>query len=169
MAVSSLFLAGILSVLLQSAAQSTAEVQKLSDYVSREWPGESHQQSINSTALTLLADAIEARAAQRPSASGALAEDIAKLRQQIEDYRTGKPGDLAQSRRLRRTLVHASSLIERILEAADARRRPRDARLNAVERAAQSLSETAPLVRQPDVIERFFHHAVEALERLDNR
>ena len=165
---SCLLVAAALNVMVvQSEAQSSAALQKLADYVAREWPGESHQQAITTTALTLLADAVEARAAE-PAARGAdLAPDIERLRRQIDEYRSGKPGDLRQSRLLRRTLLDASSVIERLLTRLDARRQPRDARLNALERAAKSLSENAPVIRQPDVLEHFFRHAVEALRRLD--
>ena len=40
------------------------------------------------------------------------------------------------------------------------------AHLNALERAAKSLDDDDVLQRQPDVIERFFHHAAEVLKAL---
>ena len=167
MTIPSCIVVAILSVAPQSTTAPAGATHKLADYVNREWPGESHQQAVTSTALTLLADAIEANGTRQSLEKRDFAADVVRLRQQINEYRTGKPGDLEQSRRLRRVLIGASSLIERVVESADARQRPRDPRLNAVERAAKSLSENTTVLRQPDVLERFFRHAVAALQRLD--
>ena len=157
----------MLCVVLQSTTGDQGATQKLTDYVNREWPGESRQQAVTSTALTLLADAIETSAARQRAGTRDLAADIARLRRQITEYRTGTPGDLTQSRRLRRLLIDTSSVIEQVLESAGARQRPRDARLNALERSAKALSEDAPVRRQPDVLEYFFRHAVDLLQRLE--
>lgn len=167
MTIPSALVVAILSVAQQSTTAAAGATHKLADYVNREWPGESHQQAVTSTALTLLADAIEANAMRPSAARDDVAADVVRLRRQIHEYRTGTPGDLKQSRRLRRVLISASSLIERVLESANARQRPRDPRFNALERSAKSLSEDATVLRQPDVLERFFRHAVEVLQRLD--
>lgn len=153
--------------MLQSAPQPSGELQKLDEFVTREWPGESHQQTVTSIALTLLADAIEASALRQPEAGTGFAAGIVRLRQQINDYRDGPPGELEQSTKLRRILIDASVLIDRLLKTARARGRPHDPRLNALERSARSFSEEATALRQGDVIERFFRHAVEALRRLE--
>lgn len=167
MATASCVIVAMLCVALQSTTGNNGATQKLADYVNREWPGESHQQAVTSTALTLVADAIEASAARQRLGRRDFVANIVRLRQQIGEYRTGTPGDLKQSRRLRRLLIDTSSVIEQVLESAGARQRPRDARLNALERSAKSLSEDAPVLRQPDVLEYFFRHAVELLERLE--
>jgi hypothetical protein len=168
MLTASIAVVAILSVALQSATVASGATHKLADYVSREWPGESHQQAITSTALTLLADAIEANAPRPSPGQRDLAAEVVRLRQHITEYRTGAPGDLKQSRRLRRLLIDASALIEELIESSGVRQRPRDPRLNALERSATSLSEDAAVIRQPDVLERFFRHAVAALQRLDD-
>jgi hypothetical protein len=166
MTTASCVIVAILSVGPQPTPPAAGATEKLADYVAREWPGESHQQAITSTALTLLADAVEANARTSPAAD-AVGAGVARLRRQIGEFRTGTPGDLEQSRRLRRILIDAGSLIDQLAASADARRRPNDPRVNALARSAESLSENAPVLRQPDVLERFFHHAVEALQRLE--
>ena len=54
-------------------------------------------------------------------------------------YRTGLPDDDRQSARLRRTLVHASGLIQRVVAEANQERRPGDPALNALRQAADAL------------------------------
>ena len=149
--------------------QATAPDPALQAFVSqtdREWPGESRQQTITVESLTLLADAISSLG-KRHGLEARVAGDLATLRAGISRYQAGKPGTVAQAKQLRRTLIDAATAIERLVSEAEAERHPRDGRLNAIRRAAESLDGGALLLRQPDVIERFFHHAAEALKRLE--
>jgi hypothetical protein len=134
----------------------------------REWPGESDQQAITVDSLVLLANAVASLARQK-GIHVRLADDVAQLRVNIRGYQAGLPEDERQSARLRRTLVHASGLIQRLLAEANQERRPSDPALNALGRAAESLDVDQSLRRQPDVIERFFGQAAAILQRLDQQ
>ena len=141
---------------------------RLAEFVTREWPGERQQQALTVTALNLTADAIDDVAKRNGVAANELNRDISKLRELIERYSSGTPGDVEQTSRLERALKQAASLIND-LAAADHQRRTKPADLNAMERAVSSLDDDAPLRRQPDVIERFFTHAVALLRGLNAR
>ena len=134
------------------------------EYVQREWPGERAQQDMSCRALRLMADAIDAvSVAKDPRQS---ANEMARLRERIQEYCSGRPDDGAQADKLRRTFIAGAAAINQLATS----RPPRAlaAHLNAVERAAQSLDDHGLLRRQPDVIERFFHHAAEALMLLNH-
>jgi len=135
------------------------------EHVDREWAGDSQQQIVTVTSLRLLADAVEA-VGRRSADHASIDRDIAELRAMTGEYERGTAGDPQQSKRLRGTLLAASQIVERTVKAAGLAGRP-DPRLSAMERAAKSLDDDAPLRRQPDVLERFFHHAAEALRRID--
>jgi hypothetical protein len=150
----------------QDVAGSDQALRAFVEYTDRKSSGEAHQQAITVKSLTLLADAV-ASLAQRNGLATRLDGDVATLRQHISDYQTGRSGEVAQSARLRRTLIHAGALIRRLLVEAKKDARPRDARLNALQRAAESLDDRQLLRRQPDVIENFFRHAAQALLRFD--
>ena len=152
----------------QSAATSDQALRAFIEQADREWPGESYQQAITVDSLVLLANAV-ASLAQQQGILVRLADDVAQLRVNIRGYRAALPDDDRQSARLRRTLVHASGLIQRLVAEANQQRRPSDPALNALHRAANSLDVDQSLRRQPDVIERFFGQAAIILQRLDQQ
>ena len=151
---------------VQHVAEADRALRAFVEYTAREWPGEAHQQAITVKSLTLLADAV-ASLAERNGLATRVGGDLATLRENIRHYHNGRPGELVQSTRLRRTLMHASALTRRLLVEANKDADPRDARLNALQRAAESLDDHQPLRRQPDAIENFFRHAAEALQRFE--
>ncbi len=152
----------------QIAAASNQALRAFIEQADREWPHESYQQSITVDSLVLLANAV-ASFAQQKGILVRLADDVAQLRVNIRSYRAALPDDDRQSARLRRTLVHASGLIQRLVAEANQQRRPSDPALNALHRAANSLDVDQSLRRQPDVIERFFGQAAIILQRLDHQ
>lgn len=155
-------------VAMMCSAQVTVENPKLRtfvEHVDREWAGDSHQQAVTVTSLRLLADAVEA-VGRRSADHASMDREIAELRAMTGEYDRGTPGDPQQSKRLRKTLLGASQIVARTVTAAGLASRP-DPRLSAMQRAARSLDDDAPLRRQPDVLERFFQHAAEALRRFD--
>jgi hypothetical protein len=151
----------------QTPSASDPALRLFLEQIDREWPGESEQQAITVASLELLADAIGsvARRTQLPLPN--LERSVRELRQLIERYRAGKPDDLVQARRLRETFVEAADLIDRLLTSAGLQKKPVDPRLGALHRAAESLDTAMTVRRQPDVIERFFSHAGEALRRIE--
>jgi hypothetical protein len=152
----------------QSAAASDAALRAFVEQTDREWPGDSDQQAITTDSLVLLTNAI-ASLAQQKGVLVHLADDIAQLRANIRGYQAGSPGDQRQSARLRRTLIHASGLIQRLVAEANHQRRASDPSLNALRRAADALDADQSLRNQPDVIERFFGHAAAILQRIDRQ
>lgn len=152
----------------QDAAVNDPALRDFMAQTDRERPGESYQQAITVESLSLLASAI-ASLAQQNGAQVRLADDIARLRANIRGYRAGLPDDERQSARLRRTLVQASGLIDRLVAEARHERRASDPELNALRRAAESLDQDQSLGGQPKVIDRFLGHAAAILQRLDHR
>lgn len=136
------------------------------EQVAREWPGESHQQALTVASLTLLADAIKSVAERRRLSSPRVAQGVDELRSQTRAYGAAAPSDGGQGVRLRQAFVTASDLVAHLVNAAGIEKEPVDPRLSALRRSAESLDTTQSLRRQPDVIERFFHHAAEALQRV---
>jgi hypothetical protein len=157
----------ILVSALQAQAQPAGSdpLRAFDEYVRREWPGERTQQEINCRALELMVNAVEAVAAKRRVGEAKSMESAARVRERRQDYCSGNPADREQPRKLRRTLIEASELIEKLAESVEQRKFT--AHVNALNRAAESLDEAAPLRRQPDVMERFFHHGAELLVLLD--
>ena len=151
----------------QNAAASDPALRAFIEQTAREWPGESYQQSITVDSLVLLANAVTSLAQQK-GILVPLADDVALLRANVRDYQAGFPEDDRQSARLRRTLVHASGLIQRLVAESSQERRAGDPALNALRRAADALDTEQSLRRQPDVIERFFGYAVTILQRVDH-
>ena len=166
--VSLLIAPGGVAAASQSAAASDHALRAYVEQTDREWPGESYQQAITVDSLVLLANAV-ASLAQQKGILVRLADDVAQLRVNIRGYRAALPDDDRQSARLRRTLIHASGLIQRLLAEANQQRRHSDPALNALRRAAESLDIDQPLRRQPDVIERFFAQAAIILQHLDQQ
>jgi hypothetical protein len=152
----------------QSAATPDQALRAFIEQADREWPGESYQQAITVDSLVLLANAV-ASLAQQKGVLVRLADDVAQLRANIRGYRAALPDDYRQSARLRRTLAHATGLIQRLVAEASQERRPSDPALNALRRAADSLDVDQSLRGQPDVIERFFGQAAIILQRLDQQ
>lgn len=137
------------------------------EQVDREWPGESEQQAITVKSLELLADAIGSVARRKQLPLPDLESSVRELRELTERYRAGRPDDLVQARRLRDTFVSAADLIDRLLTSAGLQKKPVDPRLGALHRSAESLDAALTVRRQPDVLERFFTHAGEALRRIE--
>jgi hypothetical protein len=137
------------------------------EQVDREWPGESEQQAITVKSLELLAAAIGSIARRKQLPLPNLERSVCELRELTERYRAGRPDDLVQARRLRETFVSAADLIDRLLTSAGLQKKPVDPRLGALHRAAESLDASLTVRRQPDVLERFFTHAGEALRRIE--
>lgn len=137
------------------------------EHVAREWPGESAQQALTGESLTLLADAVGSVAERKQLSSPQVRLAVEQLRRQTAEYQVGTPGTLEQSKRLRRTFATAAELVASLVDRAGLEQQPVDPRLSALGRAADSLDDEMLLRRQPDVIERFFHHAGEALRRID--
>jgi hypothetical protein len=137
------------------------------DQVEREWPGESAQQELTADSLTLLADAVASMADRKQLTTPQVRLAIEQLRRQTQAYRAGTPGTLEQAKRLRRTFQETAALVDSLVDRAARKNEPVDPRLSALARAADSLDDDMLLRRQPDVIERFFHHAAAALRRVD--
>jgi hypothetical protein len=137
------------------------------DQVEREWPGESAQQALTADSLTLLADAIASVADRQQLTTPQVRLAIEQLRRQTQAYRAGTPGTHEQAKRLRRTFKETAALVDSLVARAALKQEPVDPGLAALARAADSLDDDMLLRRQPDVIERFFHHAAAALRRVD--
>jgi hypothetical protein len=152
----------------QASSEGDQSVRAFVEQTDRQRPADSNQRSITVGSLNLLDKAIESLA-QRGGAQVRIADDIARLRVNIRGYQAGVSDGGPQSARLRRTLVQASGLIERLVTETSHVRRPRDPELKALRRAAESLDESQSLRSQPDVIERFFRHAASILQRLDRQ
>jgi hypothetical protein len=133
----------------------------------REWPGESLQQAMTAEALGLLANAVISVAERKKVAMPELPRDIQELRRQTTAYANGPPDSAGQTERLRQAFTSAADIIDELVEAAGLEKRPIDPRLSALRRAAESLDPASTPRRQQDVIERFFHHATEALQRVE--
>ena len=146
--------------------QRPESVDAFVQHVDREWPGEAHQQEVTRTSLDLLARAVEDMAQQKNVQSERFTRELKMMRDATTAYAAGKPGEVSQSRRLRKTLEAAAEVVQTLTERAGAHDALK-ARLNALERSAGSLEPDDPLRRQPDVLERFFHHAAEILTALD--
>ncbi len=153
------------TTLLQSQTVATPALQSFVQHVEREWPGERAQQEINCRALELMASAVEAVALGRKVRGNDVPSGIMRFGELTGSYCTGDPNDRDQPQRLRRTLVDGSALMAALVRTTGDRNS--SAHLNALDRAARSLDRHAPLLRQPDVIERFFHHAAAVLTLLD--
>jgi hypothetical protein len=136
--------------------------------IDREWPGESHQQSITSKSLLLLADAIASVAERRHIATPTLRQELDKARALTREFDRNAPDRADQAEHLRRTLLAFSEILDRLVTAAELERTPVDPRLSAIRRAAESLDPSLRPRRQPDVLERFFRHAGDALRRVDH-
>lgn len=143
-------------------------VRAFVEQADRELPATSAQHGVIVRSLNLLANAIVSLA-QRGDAQVRIADDIARLRVDIRGYQSGGADAATQSGRLRRTLIQASGLMQRLVVETSHVRRASDPELNALRRAAESVDETQSLVRQPDVLERFFEHAATILQGLDRR
>ncbi len=139
-------------------------LHSFAEYVEREWPGEGAQ-VINCKALSLMADAVESVAAKRQISLRSIGKEMTRFRAHTTAYCQGSPEDRAQPDKLRRTLIRGSRLIAELAEAAPDRV-GLTAHLNALDRAARSLDKDASPQRQPDVVERFFHHGVQVLTLL---
>jgi hypothetical protein len=81
-------------------------------------------------------------------------------------YANGPPDSAGHIERLRQAFTSAADIIDELVEVAGVEKRPVDPRMSALRRAAESLDPALTTRRQPDVIERFFHHAAEALQRV---
>jgi hypothetical protein len=160
--------AGCAAAACATRAADTAVLTEYRQQVQREWPGESHQQALTTDTLRLLAAAIGAVAERRTEAWPELASRLERMRADTEAYRLGQPGTLDQSAALRRIFMNTAGLITELVERAGVAERPVDPRLSALHRAAESLAPDMLLRRQPDTLERFFHHAGEALHRVDH-
>jgi hypothetical protein len=122
---------------------------------------------LTADSLKLLIDAIVSVAEHKQLSSPQVRLAVELLRRSTDDYRAGRPGTLEQSERLRQTLKRAADLVESLIDRAGLEKNSVEPRVSAIHRAAESLDEDMVLRRQPDVIERFFHHAGEALRRVD--
>jgi hypothetical protein len=135
------------------------------EQVERESPAESAQQALTADSLTLLADAIHSfaerkqlssrRSAWRQSNCGALPPRIAAVSRARSSNRNGggEPCNTRPTWCSRSSIATGSS-------------RSRSTH-GCLHRAAASRDDDPVLRRQPDVIERFFHRAGEALRRID--
>jgi hypothetical protein len=150
------------------APQRAQAVEAFVEHVDREWPGEAHQQALTGKSLNLLVNAIESVAQRRQAASAEFVGELQEIRDETAKYTGGTPGDLAQSRQLRKTLRAAADIVQ-TLAVRTGIASSMEQRLNALNRAARSLDDDQPLRRQPDVLERFFHHAAEILKTIDAR
>jgi hypothetical protein len=169
-AVALLLCAGLACGARQHVTATPADDSALREFieqVEREWPGESHQQALTADSLMLLATAIVSVAERRRLASPDLLRQVEALREQTGAYRASTPGRLDQTERLRRVFIAGADIVDGLVEAAGLEKRPVDPRLSALRRAAESLDPALVPLRQPDVIERYFHHAAEALKRVD--
>jgi hypothetical protein len=155
-----------------AAAQQTAienpALRAFLEQVDREWPGESRQQSVTVESLTLLASTVESIAKARQKLTPDIITGLDRLRTETHKYERGVPSDLSQSTQLQHVLITAADVLRR-LAGAGADTEPERSRLAALKRSAESLDRRAPLRRQPDVIERFFHQAAELLRDLAAR
>lgn len=156
------------SAYAQVPAPPAQAVETFVQHVDREWPGESQQQALTRDSLRLLADAVADLARRHKLSSSEFERELQALRDATARYAAGTPGDASQSRQLRKTLETAADLV-RTLAVHTGAASSIDARLNALERSAESLDRDQPLRRQPDVLERFFHHAAETLKAVSPR
>jgi hypothetical protein len=159
------------SVFAQSLASQGTSPQAIDvfvQHVDREWPGEAHQQALTGESLNLLLNAVEVLAQRRNATSAEFARSLQQVRSETGKYGAGTPGDLSQSRQLRKTLRTTADVV-RILAERTGVADSIEARLNALDRSARSLDDDQPLRRQPDVLERFFRHAAEILKAMDTR
>jgi hypothetical protein len=136
------------------------------EFVNREWPGEAYQHSLNLKALTLLMQAIDSVAQRRGPSSPQLAQSLDAVRPLIAMYDAGPADDIAQSAKLQKVFLALTDIVEGLVDASGLLKEPVDPRLSALRRSAESLDLSLPLRWQPDVIERFFHHAGKALHRI---
>jgi hypothetical protein len=150
----------------QSGAHQDRALGAYRNYVDREWAGKAYQHSMTREALTLLMNALDSVAQRRELTSPQLTRSMHDVRPLIAAYDAGAPDHVGQSARLQRVFLAITDVVERLVDASGLLREPIDPRLSALRRSAESLDLRAPLRRQPDVIERFFHHAGEALYRI---
>lgn len=147
----------------QEAGSAESPVKQFARQVDREWPGESQQQDITVDSLRHLMRAIESLLPTGPDDSTTRFE---RSRRQLVDaiaaYREGIPGEIGQAKRLRKVFLEASDLIAAMARDL-ARVESRNPRVSALRRSARSLDDDQRLLRQPDVIERFFDHAAAVL------
>lgn len=66
-------------------------------------------------------------------------------------------------------LVSAAAVVDRLAETAGVKERPVDLAITAMRRAAESIDPEQPQRRQPDVIERFFHHTSDILRQIERQ
>jgi hypothetical protein len=156
----------VLALSLQAQTPAAGTLDAFIAQVDREWPGESRQQAITTDSLRLMADAVAAVAARGRIDSPRLARPLQQFREETERYAKGKPGTERQSEQLRRTFLTGVAVMEALTERVDEGRTLK-ARVSALERAAKSLDDDDPVLRQPDVIERFFRHAGEILKLVE--
>ena len=135
------------------------------DYIDREWPGNATQHAITSRALSLLLQAIDEVAGTQAPPSTQLVRSLEPVRGLVATYDGGPHDRGAQSATLQRIFLGLTDVLERLVAASGRLEEPVDPRLSALRRSAESLDLRVPLRRQPDVLERFFHHAGEALRR----
>jgi hypothetical protein len=158
------------SVVAQTTVQTTSPssaVKEFAQQVHREWPGESHQQAVTESSLTHMFAALESLLAPDPGARERFQPELNRLKAATKEYGYGPPGEKIQAKRLRKIFRDASDLIEDVAErlSDDEGNEPS---LNALRRAARSLEDDEVLLRQPDVIERFFDHAAAVLIRVES-
>ena len=139
-------------------------VQTFARQVERDWPGESQQQTLTVESLKHMSVAIESLLTG--SQKTTFENDFLRVTSDIRTYASGIPGELVQAKRLRDVFQAASELIVRMADRL-AQLDRRDPNLSAMRRAARSLDDDQMLLRQPDVIERFFDHAAAALVKIE--
>jgi hypothetical protein len=110
-----------------------------------------------------MAMAVESLANNRRIAVDGLSGRVRQLRGLIKEFTAASPESLGRTRVLQRAFVDGASLIGDLAFAAGVD----DVDRRSLRRAAEALDPNQLPHRQPDKIERFFHAASDALQRID--
>ena len=115
-------------------------------------------------ALDRFVSAIEAVALAHDVADAALFTTAHDIRRDVRRLYSRRSTAEAQIKKRRELFVAAAGLMTAIHAQLPAEYRVPAPRLEALERAADSLDVEDPLLKQPDSVERFFRHAAETLK-----
>jgi hypothetical protein len=134
-------------------------------HAERDWPGTPQQQTLTVDTLDWLATAIQSLATAKQLTVPNFAGRMQEFRAELKKFASGKPEQPGQATMLRQLFLSGAALVDDVANSAGVE--DADDQLTAVRRAAESFAEQQLPQKQPDVIERYFQAASQALQRVD--